>query len=301
MQLPLSLNSSSMRVRILGSGSSGNSLVLESGSRRLMIDAGFSGREIEKRLKLAGLDPAGLDALILTHEHSDHCRGAAVLARRYGLSLYATEGTLDELGSALNGVVAHTLRSGSICDLADFQIEPFAIPHDAAEPVGLVIEDRVGKRLGLVADLGTCSRLAWGRLVDLDFLVIETNHDLEMLRSGPYPWHLKQRIAGRHGHLSNREAAQGLPELLSDRLRWIVPYHLSRTNNDPALVVEIISEVLSQEGSNAEVSVTHQVQSTPWLELTGVAGVAEVRRSDTAATPLRKIERPPSSTALSPE
>ena len=301
MQLPLSLTGPSMRLRVLGSGSSGNALVVESGSSRLMIDAGFSGRETERRLTQAELDPEDLDALILTHEHSDHSRGVAVLARRYGLSVYATKGTLEKLEPNLKGVVAHTICSGSICDLGNFQLEPFAIPHDAAEPVGLVIEDMAGSRVGLAADLGTCSRLAWGRLVDLDFLVLETNHDLELLRSGPYPWHLKQRIAGRFGHLSNREAAQGLPELLSDRLRWIIPYHLSRTNNDPALAVESIAEVLSQEGSRAKICVTHQAQSTPWLELSEDSGLGAVSRSSAAVTPLRKNGRPPPSVATVPE
>lgn len=301
MQIPLSLDGPSMRVRVLGSGSSGNSLVVESGARRLLIDAGFSCRELEKRLKLGGLTPEALDAVILTHEHSDHSRGASVLARRYGLDLYATQGTLEKLGTALKGAVAHTIGSGSIYELDGFQVEPFAIPHDAAEPVGLVIEDEAGNRMGLAADLGTCSRLAWARLVDLDFLVLETNHDLEMLRSGPYPWHLKQRIAGRHGHLSNREAAQGIPELLSDRLRWVVPYHLSRTNNDPALAIESIAQELSRYGSNAEICVTHQTQSTPWLALEADSGAAASRRSDAASTPLRKIDRPPPSIGTVPE
>ena len=299
MQLPLSWADSSMRLCVLGSGSSGNALVVESGTRRLMVDAGFSCRELEKRLKLAELQPDGLDALILTHEHSDHCRGASLLARRYGLEVYATEGTLEKLAPVFKGVTTHRISSGSILDLGKFQVEPFAIPHDAAEPVGLVIEDEGGNRLGLAADLGTCSRLAWGRLVDLDFLVIETNHDLEMLRSGPYPWSLKQRIAGRYGHLSNREASQGIPELLSDRLRWVVLYHLSRTNNDPVLAAESIAEELEREGSGATICVTHQVEPTSWLELEGVPDAStDKMRSAAAVTPLRKIESPaPSSIA----
>ena len=301
MQLPLTLTGSSMRVRVLGSGSSGNSLIVESGSRRLLIDAGFSGRELEKRLKIAGVDPESLDALILTHEHSDHSRGAPVMARRYGLDLYATTGTLEKMGTDLKGIAARQIKSGSISDIGNFQIEPFAIPHDAVEPVGLVIEDRVGHRFGLAADIGTCSRLAWGRLVDLDFLILETNHDLEMLRSGPYPWHLKQRIAGRYGHLSNREAAQGLPELLSDRLRWVIPYHLSRTNNSPSLALESIATALSHEGSGAEICVTDQAQSSPWLDLVGKSETGAVSRSDTASTPLRNIESPPPSLATVPK
>ena len=131
----------------------------------------------------------------------------------------------------------------------------------------MVLEDSAGRRLGLAGDLGSCSRLAWARLVEVDLLLLETNHDLEMLRSGPYPWHLKQRVAGRHGHLSNGDAAEGLPELLSDRLDWVVLYHLSQTNNQPALAADVVGEVLDREGCRARVAVTEQDRPTPWLEV----------------------------------
>jgi phosphoribosyl 1,2-cyclic phosphodiesterase len=130
----------------------------------------------------------------------------------------------------------------------------------------------------VVADLGTTSRLAWGRLVDLDVLILETNHDLEMLRSGPYPWPLKQRVAGRHGHLSNREASQGIPELLSDRLGWVVLYHLSRTNNLPELAAESVGEQLVREGSDARLCVTSQLEPTDWLAVGGRADDGESNR-----------------------
>jgi phosphoribosyl 1,2-cyclic phosphodiesterase len=158
-------------------------------------------------------------------------------------------------------------------EVGGFAIEPFAVPHDAREPVGLVIEDGAGYRIGLAADLGARSQLAWGRLRQLDALVLETNHDLEMLRSGPYPWPLKQRVAGRHGHLSNREAAEGVPELLCDRLRWIVLYHLSRTNNLPVLAAEAVLEALDREGSSARIRVSEQAQPTPWIDLSGAPAV----------------------------
>ena len=151
--------------------------------------------------------------------------------------------------------------------MAGFVVEPFLIPHDASEPVGFVVEDPCGRRIGLVADLGCRTSLAWGRLRDLDLLILETNHDLDMLRNGPYPWSLKQRVAGRHGHLSNREAAEGLPELIGDRLRWVVLYHLSRTNNLPALAAAAIGETLDREGCPARMAVTEQDHPTPWLEV----------------------------------
>ena len=259
-----------MRIAVLGSGSRGNAVVVEWGGRRILLDAGFSCREIERRLNEVGVDPASLAALVLTHEHEDHVRGVDVLARRYGVQVYATAGTLagcDRFSAEVRRRVL-PLVSGERIEVAGFEIEPFLIPHDAREPVGLVVESADGRRLGLVADLGSRSRLAWGRLVELDLLLLETNHDLEMLRNGPYPWALKQRVAGRHGHLSNRDAAEGLPELLCDRLRWVVLYHLSQTNNLPALAAAEIGEALAREGAAAAVAMTAQDRPTPWLEVT---------------------------------
>ncbi len=257
-----------MRLAILGSGSRGNAMVLESGDRLLLIDAGFSCRELERRLAILGLAAEALSALLLTHEHSDHVRGADVLTRRYQLPVYGTAGTLD--GAKLAPEVrsrAHRVSSGVPMEVEGFQVEPFAIPHDAAEPVGFAVEDAAGRRVGLAADLGSRSRLAWGRMTELDCLVLETNHDLGMLRNGPYPWHLKQRVAGSHGHLSNEDAAQGVPELVCDRLRAVVCYHLSQTNNSPALAADAVGEILDREGCSAHVELTWQDRPTGWIEL----------------------------------
>jgi phosphoribosyl 1,2-cyclic phosphodiesterase len=257
-----------LRMVVLGSGSGGNAIVLEVGETRLLIDAGFSARELGRRMKGVGIDPASISALLLTHEHSDHCRGAARFARHHKLPVFATAGTLDgiELPEA---VVANatTLRSGEVCELAGLRCEPFMLPHDAREPIGFVLEDSSGRRVGLVADCGTRSQLAWTRLRDLDVLILETNHDLEMLRSGPYPWPLKQRVAGRHGHLSNREAAEGLPELVNGRLQWVVLYHLSRTNNLPALAAAAVGEALDRSRCGARLVLSAQDFATPWLEV----------------------------------
>jgi phosphoribosyl 1,2-cyclic phosphodiesterase len=258
-----------LRVGVLGSGSGGNAVVIESGRHRILLDAGFSTRELGKRMKLLGIDPLGIEALVLTHEHQDHCKGADGFAKKFKVPVFATEGTLA--GTRLREEVARSagvIRSGEPCEVAGFRIEPFVIPHDAREPVGLVVEDPLGRRIGLVADLGCRTSLAWGRLHDLDVLLLETNHDLDMLRNGPYPWSLKQRVAGRHGHLSNRDAADGLPELVNDRLRWVVLYHLSRTNNLPALAAAAIGEALDRERCPAQLAVSEQDRPTPWLEVT---------------------------------
>lgn len=258
-----------MRVAVLGSGSRGNAVVVEAGGERLLVDAGFSCREIEKRLARVGVSAESLSAVVVTHEHRDHVRGADRLARRWRLPIYATGGTLEHAYGLSDEALAlaRRLDSGVPVEISGFVVEPFAIPHDAAEPVGLVVTAPDGCRLGLAGDLGSRSRLAWARLAELDVLLLETNHDLDMLRTGPYPWVLKQRIAGRHGHLSNRDAADGLAELLCDRLRWVVCYHLSQTNNLPHLAAEEVATALDREGSPAVVAVGDQDVPGEWIEV----------------------------------
>jgi phosphoribosyl 1,2-cyclic phosphodiesterase len=270
--LPERLDGPPLRIGVLGSGSGGNSVVVESGPNRLLIDAGFSCRELMRRMKTLDFDPATLGGLVLTHEHVDHCRGADRLAHKLKIPIYATKGTLagtrlrQEIH--LSALTRGILRSGEPREIAGFLVEPFSLPHDAREPIGMVVEDSLGRRVGLVADVGCRTSLAWGRLRDVDILILETNHDLDMLRNGPYPWMLKQRIAGRHGHLSNRDAADGLPELMGDRLRWVVLYHLSETNNLPALAASAIGEVLDRERCPARMAVAAQDHPYPWLEVT---------------------------------
>ena len=285
-----------MRVAVLGSGSRGNAVVVDGGGRRILLDAGFSCREIERRLATLGLSAESLDAVVVTHEHRDHVRGADRLARRWRLPIYATGGTLDHargLSQEARGL-ARPLASGVPVEIAGFVVEPFAIPHDAAEPVGLVLTAPDGCRLGLAGDLGSRSRLAWARLAELDVLLLETNHDLDMLRSGPYPWVLKQRIASRHGHLSNRDAADGLPELLCDRLRWVVCYHLSQTNNLPHLAGEEVAVMLAREGSRAEVAVAEQDRPSGWIEVTAdaLAAAAAPLAARLAARPAAQLAVP---------
>lgn len=263
-----------MRLAVLGSGSAGNAVVVESEGGRLLIDAGFSCRQLEKRFEKVSGQPLEVDALLLTHEHQDHCRGLPVFWRKHEFSVYGTEGTLRDL--ALDEERPNStsvVRSGQPFEISNgegdviFRVEPFSVPHDAREPVGYVIEDGAGCRLGLAADLGCRSQLAWGRLRDLDALIIEANHDLQMLRNGPYPWHLKQRVASRHGHLSNREAAEGLTDLCDDRLQMVVLYHLSRTNNLPALAAQAMGEKLAAVGSEADIIVTRQDEPTAWMDV----------------------------------
>lgn len=274
MQLAMDWGSDGMRIAVLGSGSSGNAVVVESAGRRLLVDAGFSCKEMERRMTVLGIDPDGFEAVVVTHEHSDHVRGARVFARRHDLTVHATRGTLEASRLPEQDVKTAVFESGRPCRIGSFEVEPFNIPHDAREPIGMVVTDSNGKRLGLVADLGTRSQLAWAALQEVDTLILEANHDLDLLRRGPYPWPLKQRVASRHGHLSNRDAADGVRDLVSDRLGLVVLYHLSRTNNVPGLAAATVGEALDREGSNAEVLVSTQHEPTGWLEVGRPAAAA---------------------------
>ncbi|MCP4204452.1 MAG: MBL fold metallo-hydrolase [bacterium] len=265
-QLPLAFGGASMRFCVLGSGSAGNCVLVESGDESILVDAGFSCREIERRLQAVGASPDRFAAVILTHEHGDHSRGAPRFSRRHGVPIYATRGTLSAVRLLAHSPEPAVIESGRSFEAGPFSIEPFAVPHDAREPVGLVVESE-GCRLGLAADLGRRSVEAWRRLRNLDALVLETNHDIEMLQQGPYPWPLKKRIAGDNGHLSNHDAADGLREIMSRRLQWVVLYHLSRTNNLPVLAREAVARVLSLGIARTEICVSEQSQPTPWLSV----------------------------------
>jgi len=255
-----------LRLCVLGSGSQGNAVVVEAGGRRLLIDAGFSAREVRRRLAKVGLELDQIDAIVLTHEHGDHVRGLDRLAKKRRVPIYATGGTIAGLDvRAETASLLRPCRSGVPFEAAGFLVELFLVPHDAREPVGVVVEDPGGARVGLVADLGCRSRLAWGRLASVHALLLESNHDLGMLRDGPYPWSLKQRVAGRHGHLSNEDAAQGLPELVHDGLAHVVLYHLSQVNNLPSLAAAVIGEQLDRLAAKAELTVSGQDLPTPWL------------------------------------
>ena len=256
-----------LRVAVLGSGSGGNSTIVESGDGCLLLDAGFSCRELERRLGILGRSAADVDAVLLTHEHEDHSRGANRFAKRHQVPVYGTRGTYRGLQLGGLGAFARPMGPGVPLAAAGFRIEVFPVPHDAREPVGIVVESGGGHRLGLATDLGRRTAEAWRRLRDLDILLLESNHDLDMLRTGPYPWRLKERVASERGHLSNEDAAAGLDALLSDRLSWVVLCHLSETNNSPAMAAAAVQPVLDRRRSRAKLLVAEQHRPGPWLEI----------------------------------
>ena len=255
--------SADLRFTVLGSGSRGNSLLFEADGRTLMVDCGFSCRELEQRCRARGVELREIDAIVLTHEHQDHCRGAARISRRHGVPIFATAGTAR--GRALRRVPLEPLHRDATQEIAGFEIEAFSVPHDAREPVGLVVGSRGGCRVGVLADAGSFERSAARRLDGVHGLVVETNHDTGMLRTGPYPWSLKQRVGGRRGHLSNDEAACALEQIVRDELECVVAYHLSEVNNMPALARRALAETLDRLGSPARIELTEQDSPTPWL------------------------------------
>lgn len=214
------------------------------------MDAGLTMRETAARLSLIGARPDELTAILVSHEHIDHVRGVGPLARAYGLPVYITGRTLAATEGRL-GVMpdVREFEPGAPVDIEGVYVEPFSTPHDAAEPVGFAF-NYGGVKLGVATDLGYASRLVIERLKGSDALVIESNHDPVMLKEGPYPWHLKQRVSGRHGHLSNADAGRLLASLMHPGLRHVTLAHLSETNNLPQLAFDATRRVL--DGKSCE-------------------------------------------------
>ncbi len=242
---PVSVGESDVRICQLASGSKGNSLYIESEKTRILIDAGLSALQISRRLEQIGVDADSLDAVFVTHEHSDHCRGLGPLSRRHKLPIFFhpdTHAAIVKLGK----VEERFFDIGETVVFQDVLIQPFPITHDAAAPVGFVVDTCDGK-IGVATDMGIATRLVQQSLQQCRVLVLETNHDEEMLRDGPYPWPLKQRIRSHHGHLSNADGAQLLQQVLWDGLDAVFLAHLSETNNTPQLAQQSVSRVLSAQ------------------------------------------------------
>lgn len=230
-----------MRFASLGSGSRGNALVVEVGKTRVLLDCGYGPRILEARLARAGLEPGDLDAILVTHEHADHVGGVAACARRFGVDVLLTHGTLAS--AALDDVTVRVIDSHAPFAIGDMELQPFPVPHDAREPVQFVFSDG-DHRLGVLTDAGCVTPHMVDMLSGCEALVLECNHDATLLAAGRYPQHLKHRIAGRFGHLDNAAAAQLLAQIDRARLRHVVAAHLSQENNTPALATGALAAVL---------------------------------------------------------
>jgi phosphoribosyl 1,2-cyclic phosphodiesterase len=248
-----------MRVSILASGSGGNACVVESGRTRVLVDAGLSARELERRLSARGIDPGTVRALFVTHEHNDHSSGALVFATRWESPIFTTAGTAAAIG--LDGNLFSPfiqIEAGREGRVGDIGFRAFATPHDANESVAYAFEAG-GTRVVIASDLGRADDDFVAFLRDATAVLLEFNHDEDMLRDGPYSWPLKQRISGGWGHLSNRQSAEAVRRAAGPRLRRVVATHLSRTNNVPPLALAALTEALERAGSPATAGAADQI------------------------------------------
>ncbi len=243
---------------VLGSGSRGNATLVRAASGAVLIDAGLSCRQLVTRLEAVGQDPARIDAILITHEHSDHVGGLPVFLKRYPTPVYLTERTAVAAERRLERAPQVVpIASGEAFDAGPFRVTPVSIPHDAADPVAFLLE-RDGTRVGQLTDLGHVTTLVEARFSSCHALVIESNHDRDMLLDGPYPWPTKQRVASRVGHLSNEHAAAALERLAGAETREIVLAHLSEVNNEPALAEATVGSSLAARGLTARVRCASQ-------------------------------------------
>ena len=257
-----------MRFASLGSGSEGNALLVEAQSdattTRVLLDCGFSAKEVERRLNRLGASAEGLDAILITHEHSDHIGSALTLARKWSIPLYMSWGTARAVGADEADVDLQVLWGDEAVAIGDLSVLPYTVPHDAREPLQYVLSNGAS-RLGVLTDVGTSTPHISSVLSGCDALVLECNHDVRMLAESRYPQSLKARIGGNHGHLNNDAAAEILASLDRSRLRHLVAAHLSQQNNSPALAQAAMAHVLG--AAPTEVVVASQGEGFAWLSL----------------------------------
>lgn len=259
---------SRLRFSALASGSGGNACYVETSQARVLVDAGIPCRDLIRRLKKIGVEPEGLDALIITHEHLDHVRGVGATARRFKLPVYLNRRTYERGRKAFGNLPMPILfHSGQTLTIRDLNVETFTKCHDAADPVGVVLGCD-GCRVGLATDLGRSTRLVEAQLKGCRAVILEFNHELSMLEEGPYPLFLKGRIKGPDGHLSNAQAKEILGGLCHPGMEMVVLAHLSEINNTVEKALQHANEALEQYGRWAgEVVVSAQNEPMPLVEL----------------------------------
>jgi phosphoribosyl 1,2-cyclic phosphodiesterase len=264
-----------VQLTILGSGSSGNSAYLETEDTRILIDAGFSVRQIRQRLATIGKAPEGLSGILITHEHTDHINGLMGLATKLNIPVYCNRLTKEAIEYQFQTKMdCRIFGTGSSFELGNVSVETFSIPHDASDPVGFCIRTSSGQ-IGFLTDLGHATKLVLERVKASNVLVLESNHDLKLLQESSRPWSLKQRIAGRHGHLSNADAAGAAEVIMSADLQHLYLGHLSRECNRPEIAERTMREKLHKIGAtHVRIEVTSQDVPCPTLTLAPSAPTA---------------------------
>jgi phosphoribosyl 1,2-cyclic phosphodiesterase len=258
-----------VRLTILGSGSAGNCAYVETDETRILIDAGFSLRQIRQRLATLGRAPENLTGILITHEHSDHIQGLGALGDKLRIPVYCNQPTHEAIQSLLHTKFdCRRFLTGSSFEVGDILVETFSIPHDAQDPVGFLLRTN-GVNIGFLTDLGHVTKLVLERVRPAHALVLEANHDVKMLQDCVRrPWSLKQRILGRHGHLSNDAAAEAAAQIMSSELRHLYLGHLSRECNRPELAHRVVHEKLQAIGArHVRLELTSQNVPCPTLAL----------------------------------
>lgn len=236
------------RFRVLGSGSTGNATLVEAGRTRVLIDAGLGPRILAERLQDVGVDPASLDAVLLSHEHNDHAKGAVAFAKKWGPRIACSAGTARALGLAAEAIPGwDPVGPGAALAVGEVVIEAVALPHDAAQPLAFVVR-HAGRAFGHATDFGHWTRPLVDAFRGCDALLVESNYDPGMLKAGPYPWSLKERILSPRGHVSNADVGRFLADGLGERCRSVVLAHLSQQNNHPELAWQVAETALARRG-----------------------------------------------------
>lgn len=252
----------SLRVCVLGSGSKGNSTLVATEKTRLLVDAGLSRRETYARLAAAGERIDGFDAILISHEHADHVNGLRLLAADLKGPIYVSAPTRQVISWDANFRAFDLFTPGEKFTVGDIEVTPFSIPHDAADPVAFTLESQ-GIKIGVVTDLGYVHEVVKQRVKGCQCLVFESNHDLDMLKVGPYPWHIKQRVMSRTGHLSNLATASFLAEDFDGTAQVLVLAHLSETNNHPEIARLTAEQALAQRSRGERTALHLASQTTP--------------------------------------
>lgn len=255
----------SLKVCVLASGSSGNSVYVASDKTEILIDAGLSAKQVAVRLGQIGVEPESIAGICVSHEHGDHVAGIRVLQKRHGIPVYANAGTLNGIRNMPKSeeITARVFQTGSAFEIGDITVEPFSVPHDAYEPVGFRLQ--TGKTtVGIVTDLGMVTSLVREKLRGCHAIIVESNHDEDLLREAPRPWPLKQRIRSRQGHLSNMGAAQLISECATETLEHVFLSHLSSDCNTPDTALRTVASQLRLDGLahiNLEISRADKISS----------------------------------------
>jgi len=259
----------SIRFSVLASGSTGNAFYIESDETRLLVDAGLSGRQIDRLFQEISIDPESLTGILVTHEHSDHIKGLGVIARKYNLPIYANQKTWRAMESSIGKLTTEQkfeFSVGEIKTFNDLDVQSFGVSHDAVEPMFFTFH-KGDKKVALVTDLGYVSESIKRTIEDADAYIFEANHDVEMLRMGRYPWSVKRRILSDSGHVSNEDCGYALSEVIGNQTKRIYLAHLSQDNNMKELAKMSVEQILQRQGINIAIHHTDPNSATPLFKI----------------------------------